>query len=426
MDKVKKAKLMKRILLLAALMGAVSAGNSAFAYDFVTRAVPNLDGSAPAPVAEGALPPTAANNPYEIDMGGEEAEEGSKFLSGSIVGTWEDGHEHEGNTWNMEQVWLTSEREVDSSRPGLDVGYRIDALFGTNILQSSDGFDGKWGVSDDGYGASIYQAYGQLGYGKMSLKAGKFGTIIGYESVDASEEEFVTHSNMFNHEPATHMGGLFTWQLADTFSLDFGMVSGIDNSFANRRGDTGFLFGASLDLAENVSVSYAGALTQVHSQLGEDRLSTSYGYYDLAGTSIGDADEYLQTVTAEIEFTDRFSYAFTTNYGVMSDRAAHDSRYGQFGFANYFMYELTENLSTNVRYEYYTQWLDKAGKPQGTIGDVKQLCHDVSFSLKYKPVESLYIMPEIRYDWVETGDIKNKITEKENGVTGGVACGFIF
>lgn len=416
---------MKRILLFAALVGAVSAGSPALAYNFVSRSIPATENIPGAPVAAN-LPP-ATDGSYEI---GEAApapeEETSKFLSGSIVGTWKDGYGHDGAPWNMEQVWLTSEREVDSKRPGLDFGYRVDAVFGTNVLQSSDGFDGKWGVSGDGYGASLFQAYGQLGYGALSLKAGKFGTTIGYESVNYADNDFVTYTHMFDHEPTSHTGGLFTWQLADTFSLDFGMVSGIDNSFDNRRGDTGFLFGASLDLAENVSVSYAGALTQVHSELGEDRLSTSYGYYDLAGTSIGDADEYLQTVTANIDFTDRFSYAFVTNYGTMSDRANHDSRYGQLGFANYFIYQLTDTLSSGVRYEYYTQWLDRAGKPLGTTGDVKQHCHDISFSMKYKPVDLIYIQPEVRYDWVETGDVKNKVTEKEDGVTGAVACGFTF
>ena len=281
------------------------------------------------------------------------------------------------------------------------------------------------GVSDDGYGASIYQAYGQLGLGRLSLKAGKFGTTIGFESVDASQNNFNTHSYMFNHEPATHTGGLFTFQANDAFNIDVGLVSGNDNSFANRRGDTGLLFGAGWQIAENVNLSYAGELAQIHSELGEDRLGTAWGYYDdLFGPSIGDSDEYLQTVTATVDFTDRFSYSLATNYGAMSARANHDNLYSQFGVANYFSYKLTCCLTLAARYEYYTQWLDDAAK--GQADEMKQVCHDVSFAMVYRPFEHFFILPEARYDWIETGNFKNKPTDKEDGFTGSVSCGFTF
>ena len=418
---------MKRILLLAALLGAVATCGSASAFNYVSR-IPGADVTAAQPGAPQAIP---TNGTYTYDLGSFEEPsappESGKLISGSIVGSWADGFGQGGDAWQMNQVWLTSEKVYDAKRGTLDLGYRVDALFGTNILQSADGFDGKWGVSGDGYGASIFQAYGQLGYGMLSVKAGKIGTVVGYESVDASANPFATHSHMFMHEPATHTGGLFTLAPTDTFSLDFGMVSGIDNSFDNRRGDSGFLFGAHLDLAENFSLSYGGSLAQVHSELGENRLGTSFGYYEelLLGIPIGDSDEYLQTITAEMQFTDKFSYAFTTNYGVMSDRANHDSRYGQLGFANYFNYQMFDQLSAHVRYEYYTQWLDDAGRPE-FLREMRQNIHDVSFSLLYKPCESLFILPEVRYDWIETGNVKDNLTIKADGVTGAVACGVVF
>lgn len=415
---------MKRILLLASLIGATTLGSSAFAYNYVFRSIPETSDAA-------AATPAAATEPYAVDgsydIGAYEAPEANKLFSGSIVGSWADGFGQTGDRWTMNQVWLTSEREVSGDPGRIDLGYRVDALFGTNNLQSSDGFDGKWGVSGDGYCASLYQAYGQIGFGKLSLKGGKFGTTIGYESVDASANPFATHSHMFNHEPTTHTGGLFTLQATDTFSIDVGLISGIDNSFDNRRGDTGFLFGANLDLAENFSISYASELTQNHSELGENRLGCSWGYYDdLFGLPIGDSDEYLQTVTASVGLTDKFNYAFVSNYGCMSDRATHTNRYSQLGFANYFTYDITCCLKAAVRYEYYTQWLADEGKTLGTTGEARQNIHDVSFGLTYKPVEHIFILPEIRYDWVETGDIKGKNSVKDDGVTGAVACGFVF
>lgn len=423
---------MKRILLLAALLGVATTGAPAFAYDFVSRAIPATEDAmasqngATVPM-NGAVPGAVpVDGAYEVgDFAAEEEE--FKLISGSIVGTWQDGFMHEGNTWNVDQVWLQSAKEVDTGYgQGLNFGYGIDAVFGTNFFQSSDGFDGKWGVSGDGYGASMVQAYGEVGYGILSLKVGKFGTTIGAESLNTTEMDFVTHSNMYDHEPSTHTGGLFTLHLAETFSLDIGLTSGLDNSFANRRGDSGFLFGASWDLAENVSVSYASQLSQIHSAPDEFRLGTAYGYYDLGGSQIGDSDEYLQTITTSIDFTDRFSYCLGTNYGTMSDRATHTARYGQLGFANYFTYMLTDKLKAGVRYEYYTQWLDKAAEKLGEYEEAEQHCHALSFALNYQPTEFMFIRPEARYDWIETGDFSNKYTEQENGFTGSVACGFTF
>ena len=411
---------MKRILFLASFLGAAVWSGASFSYDtYTTAPVPEN-----APSVQGAAP--IHESSYAIGSYVEEAE-ADKLISGSFVGGWADGFWNEGNNWSLTQAWLTSEKTVDPNKGGLDLGYRVDALFGTNILQSEDGLDYKWGVSGDGYGASLFQAYGQLGWGKLSLKGGKFGTTLGYESVDESTDDFNTHTHMFDHEPTSHTGGLFTYQLTEAFYLDFGMVSGINNSFSNRRGDSGFLFGAGWQIAENVEVTYAGVLSQVHSILGENRAATSYGYYDdLFGVPVGDNNEYLQTVAATIGLSDRLSYAIASNYGTMSDRATRDPRYGQFGVANYLSYALTDRLTLAARYEYYTQWLKDAGKQPGAAGDMEQRCHDVSFGMVYRPIESFFIRPEARYDWIETGDFKNNATGTEDGFTGSVSCGFVF
>ncbi|MDO5309130.1 MAG: outer membrane beta-barrel protein [Planctomycetia bacterium] len=348
-------------------------------------------------------------------------EEGEKWLSGSIVGSWLDGYLRAGDAAHMDQVWLTAERVAHGERGYLDWGYRVDALFGTTLAQSTGdgGFDAKWGVSGDGYGASIYQGYAQVGYGMLSAKIGKFATIVGYEPVDNSLCPVNTHTYMFGHEPCTHTGGLFTFAPSEQLSLDVGLVSGVDCSFDNRRGDTGFLFGATLQLAENFKIAYAGNLNQVHSKLGEDRASLSYGYYDLGGVSIGDQNEYLQSVTVEAQFTDKLGYAFQTNYGTMEDRATNTHRYTQLGFANYLTYQVTDQLMAVARYEYFTHELDD--EQFGRAGDdkIEGKIHDVTLGLVYRPTPNLFIRPDVRYDWVDQNG-------KDDGFTGAVGCGLTF
>lgn len=352
--------------------------------------------------------------PYQTDFTMEEPAVPEKWISGNIVGSWCDGFLQTGNRWNMNQAWLTVQKSVDSNMP-VDYGYHVDAIFGTNNLQcfGDGGFDGKWGVSEDGYCASIYQAYAELGLGKLSGKFGKFGTLLGFEDVNAANNAFATHSHMFNNEPTTHTGGLFTWAPDDALELNVGLVAGSDNSWQNKRGDTGFLFGATLTPAEGFSISYASELCQVHSRLGEQRVAQSGGYYLLGGANIGDQNEYLQTFTASLDLSEQLSYSFVSNYGTMEDRATRTHRFSQYGFANYLIYSISDQLTSAVRTEYYYCTLRKAEDSEGKI-------YDVSYGLTYKPVENIFILPEVRYDWINVAGVKSK------GVTGAVACGIVF
>lgn len=154
---------------------------------------------------------------------------------------------------------------------------------------------------------------------------------------------------------------------------------------------------------------------QVHSALGANRAAQSFGYYDLGGVSIGDQNEYLQSVTVNLGLSDKLSYSFTTNYGTMEDRATRTQRYSQFGLANYLTYKHTDNVSSNLRYEYYTQQLE-GNNLDTNDGNY----HDITYTVNYMPTENMFILPEIRYDWVD------ELGAKDNGVTGAVGFGVLF
>ena len=346
----------------------------------------------------------------DVEFGGEVVEE-EKWISGSMVGSWYDGFLRKGNghAANLNQIWLTGEKKVDTSVRPFDIGGRVDAIFGTLNAQCADGgFDGKWGVSGDGYATSLYQAYGEIGLNKLTAKIGKFGTLLGYEPVDNVPCALNTHTYMYNNEPMTHCGVLFNYAFADPFSIDFGMVAGSDNSFENHFGDTGFLFGATFSPDDNFSLSYASALNQTHA---DNFGSFSWGYYELGGAAIGDKNEYLQTVTLETQLSDQLGIALTTNYGTMEDRKEKLERFRQIGAAGYIFYKVTDKLDANVRYEYYTQKLVQE--------KVEARYHDVGFALIYRPTDHVFIRPDARYDWVDVG-------AKDDVFTGAVSCGLTF
>lgn len=341
-------------------------------------------------------------------------------FSGNAVASWMDGF-GAGNRLNLNQIWLTGERALDTETYGFDWGYRIDAMFGTNTAQcvNDGGFDGSWTPSGDGYAASIYQIYAEVGVGNFSLKVGKFGTLLGYESVDATENLFNSASYMYYHEPATHCGGLLTYDMTEKLSFNFGITTGSDTSFENDDDDIGFLFGVGYQITDRLYVGYAAHWASIHG--GEDgrRSNNSYDYYDLFnGSPVGDHDEFLQTVTVSWDITDRFNYTFVTNYGSMTpdDAPRLDSgvAYDQVGIANYFSYELTEKVTLALRYEWFNQTANFNGNSQDAN------YHDVSFSAIYRPIENVIVRPEIRYDWI---DEKN---EKDEGVSGGIGVAILF
>ncbi len=337
-------------------------------------------------------------------------------FSGNAFATWWDGF-GAGNSLNLDQIWLTGERAIDTETYGFDWGYRVDALFGTNDARcfNDGGFDGNWNPSNDGYVPSIYQIYAEVGVGNFSLKVGKFGTLIGYESVDVSDRLFNSTSYMYDHEPSTHCGGLLTYDMTEKLSFNFGITTGSDTSFENEDGDIGFLFGVGYQLTDSFYVGYAAHWASIHGGEDGDRSNNSYDYYDVfGGEPVGDHDEYLHTVTISWDITDRFNYSFVTNYGSMTPEYADSSVYDQFGIANYFSYELTEKLTLALRYE----WFNQSAEIEGETADANY--HDLSLGAVYRPTENIMIRPEIRYDWI------NEMGEKDEGFAGGIGVGFFF
>ncbi len=412
----------KNICMATALCAAIFGGGAALGEDL------DVATNAPAPATIEATQAQHSYAPYSTAYAEAAAEPDSaapavnvapvasaedvKWFSGSMVGSWYDGFLRKGNghATNLNQIWLTGEKKVDTKYKGVDFGGRVDALFGTTNAQCVDGgFDGRWGVSGDGYAASIYQAYAEVGVGKLSAKIGKFGTIIGYEPFDNVPCALNTHTYMFNHEPTAHSGVLFNYAPGDVLSFDFGMVSGFDNSLGNRNGDTGFLFGATLNPAENLTLSYASGLMQTHNAEFNEFHYGLAGKY--AGMALPNMNQYLQTVTLSSQLCEQLGIAVTTNYGSWTDRATKEELYRQVGVAGYVFNKLTDKLDANIRYEYYTQTY--------VPGSDKGRYHDLGFAFYYRPTENVFVRPDARYDWaVEDGS--------DSGFTGAVSVGVTF
>jgi len=143
------------------------------------------------------------------------------------------------NEWQFNQNYLVMERALKTDEHCWDIGGRVDLLYGSDYIYGiSTGFethpDGspKWNASKQ-YGLIMPQAYGEVGYGDLSLKLGRFYTIIGYESLMAPNNFFYSMNYALRYaEPTTHTGGIFTWKPTEEWTLYAGGANGQDRTDA--------------------------------------------------------------------------------------------------------------------------------------------------------------------------------------------------
>jgi hypothetical protein len=149
----------------------------------------------------------------------------------------------------LHQQWLYAERVADGSC-GWDWGFRIDAMYGIDAdnTQSFGNAYGKFDFSDafthGEYGFAIPQVYVEVANGDLSIIAGHFYTLIGYEVVTAPDNFFYSHAwTMNNSEPFTHTGALATYQVDDRLTAYGGWTLGWDTGFNQFNNGSSFLGG---------------------------------------------------------------------------------------------------------------------------------------------------------------------------------------
>jgi hypothetical protein len=99
----------------------------------------------------------------------------------------------------------------------------IDLSFGPNANM------GNYGNAVFSTALAIKQAYFTYKFtDKFSMTAGQFGTIIGYEVIDAPANFNYSLSNQFNNGPFYHTGLKATYEFSDRASLMVGVVNNVD------------------------------------------------------------------------------------------------------------------------------------------------------------------------------------------------------
>ena len=277
---------------------------------------------------------------------------------------------------HLNQQWIYFGKAADGSC-GLDVGARVDVLYGTDAqktqafgnpnagIRNEGSFDASWDHSS--YGWAMPQLYAEVAINDLSVKIGHFFSIQGYKVVQANANFFYTHSySMFNTKPFTHTGALATYKpCGDEVTYYGGWTLGWDTGFDQLNQGNTFLGGIGRKLSDDVTLTYA----------------LTYGNF---GWRDGGSDNsYSHSIVLDVALTERLKFVAqsdllrTDNPGI--------SNFDVFSLVNYLFYTVNDKVSAGIRVEWW--------KADGIS------FNEITGGVNIKPCKNLVFRPEIRQDW---------------------------
>jgi hypothetical protein len=279
----------------------------------------------------------------------------------------------------LQQAWLYAEKAIDTSC-GFDVGGRIDYLYGTDGPNTQAfgtdprGWDNRWDNGNQ-YGSALPQLYAEAGYGDMSVIAGHFYTIIGYEVVPATGNFFYSHAYTFNFsEPFTHTGVLGKYNPNDDLTVWGGYSMGWDSGFDDN-GDA-FLGGISLGLTDDITLTYA----------------TTAGRFaePWTGAVATAISGYQHSIVADYDLNDSLKYVFQNDV-LATDFADGTNARDTVGINQYLLKTINDCWGVGARFEW---WNIQEGAAVGSSD-----LYALTLGVNYRPHANVIVRPEIRWDW---------------------------
>ncbi|MDR3196719.1 MAG: porin [Planctomycetaceae bacterium] len=287
--------------------------------------------------------------------------------------------------FQVNQFWLGVKKEADGKH-GLDWGFATEVFFGTDAWIAQSWGDAKfdYGWQDGDYYTAIPQLYAQLAYGDLSVKLGKFETILGFEALRAPDFFFFSHSYIFLLEPYSHSGVFFQYNPGGKWSLGAAYTTGTDAGIENTFDDHGFIGTVSYQLTEKLSLSYAVMYNRNGYGTYRDFGDADGNRYGLSGTNV-----YLHTVAASYNISDKWNYSVQWNYNDIKNRE-DGSHVFLYGISNYLTYQFNDRWGIGLRAE----WANL-----NALFDYGTDLSEYTLGVNWKPYSNISIRPEIRYDY---------------------------
>ena len=298
--------------------------------------------------------------------------------------------------YQMNQLDVFLEREVDGSDSGLEIGGRVDVLFGTDArFTEAVGWETNWDMNERFYRLSIPQMYAAFGWRDWTVQMGHYYTTIGYESVPAVNNFFYSHSYSMQYgEPFTHTGMQAFRKINSQLKVNIGFNRGWDQFNGiydcNR---LSVLTGANW-VSQNGRLKFDFALTA-----GPQAPDNSTVMYSMVGT-------YLPCGWLE--------YVVQHDYGQSTGGNLYNVRFAEWYSLNQYVFiTLNEKWKIGTRIECFCdkQGVRVHGLGQGNLatGPYPGDFWEMTLGLNWEPRRNIRIRPEARWDWYSaTGPTVNK------------------
>ncbi len=289
------------------------------------------------------------------------------------------------NDYQLNQVWLQAVKSIDTSKKERQFGYNVSAFYGRDYqFTLPRGLFSDQAADQRNYGFDLVYHYGEffmpnLGGEGSTLRVGRWGTLIGYEVIDAPNTPFISKSYNFQYNPFTHTGAMITTQLNENVSMYHGVVTGSD-----------------------IWIDPAARATYV----GGVKYAPSEGKGSIAfNTVIGPGEFNVQegvthfnsyNVLFTYNVSEKLTYVLDTTFS-HADGFPGIGSASWYGFANYLHYKHGDRVTSNFRLEFFD---DRKGARTGFEG----LYTAATYGLTVTPLDWLIVRPFVRYDYNSDSD----------------------
>ena len=306
----------------------------------------------------------------------------------------------------LNQADITIERDmVNLAKGDWDAGFLIEAGYGSDFFYThSNGIldqHNKQGGTGDQDQLDLLQAYVQLGIplgNGITLEAGKFVQLLGYEKIDPTQNIFYTHSYTFSYGKPYTMTGVFA-------SYDFTEIGSQDHLIIT--GGTSMGWNQSID---NNNGDLDGIIQAKFSTSGIDFIGTIlFGPEGVLPYGPADHADWwtVPEFTVNWRVSDQFLLGLDLLYGDAPGAVPNSAGFYEaaqwFGASGYAKYQLDPHMALSTRVEYYH---DGHGFTTG-IGGTDINYGEVTMGTELTPfpdspfLDGLSFRPEVRFDWAD-------------------------
>lgn len=252
---------------------------------------------------------------------------------------------------------------------GLQIGYQPKEGFGAfvDMLAGEDGRILNFSENGTDSTFNLRQAYVQYAFSSLTVIAGKYATLAGYEVSNPVGNTNFSRSFLFYAEPLTHTGVRATWAATDTLSLTLGANNGW-NTTSTSYGSKTVELGAAFVPIKALTLNLTGYFGK------EPSYDAPRSFIDFVGA---------------YSITDALTVAVSYDWGKQEQVAGDDLKWD--GVAAYVNYAINGQWRVSLRGEYLD---DKDGFITGTSQKLKE----GTLTFGYSPAKNFELRLEARYD----------------------------